>query len=116
MTNKRFSLRSITVKNDSDIINAGFKCFAEFDVGDDLIPHFVICPGTITGFVMTNKKFVMTYFKEIFRPKMRENGVRSAIVTILNLSRYRLTTKEEVKQKYRDAHEAELKKDKRAYR
>ena len=45
---------------------------------------------------------------------MREYGVRSAILTILNLRRYRLTTKEKVKQKYRDAHEAELKGDKQA--
>ena len=45
---------------------------------------------------------------------MREYGVRSAILTILNLRRYRLTTKEKVKQKYRDAHEAELKKVKAA--
>ena len=45
---------------------------------------------------------------------MREYGVRSAILTILNLRRYRLTTKEKVEQKYRDAHEAELKKDKGA--
>ena len=42
---------------------------------------------------------------------MRENGVRSAILTILHSRRDYLTTKEKVKQKYRDAHEAELKKD-----
>ena len=39
---------------------------------------------------------------------MREYGVRSAILTMLRLTRNRLMTKEEVKQKYRDAHEDEL--------
>ena len=108
MTNIQFSLRSITVKNNSDIVNAGLKCFSEFDEihrCDDLIPHFIIC---------INYYGHETTFKEIFWAKMREYGVRSAILTTLNLRRQCLTTKEEVKQKYRDAHKAELKKNKKA--
>ena len=109
LTNKRFSLRSIKEKNDSDIINAGFKYFSEFDEGDDLIPHLVICTNYPIYY-----DYEKTYFKEIFMLKMREYGVRSAISTNLYLKREDLITKEEVKQKYRDAHEAELKKDKEA--
>ena len=45
---------------------------------------------------------------------MREYGVRSAILTILISRQVNITTKEKVKQTYRDAHETELKKDKRA--
>ena len=108
MTNIRFSLRSITVKNHSDIVNAGLKCFSEFDEihrCDDLIPHFIIC---------INYYGHETTFKDIFWAKMREYGVRSAILTILISRQVNIRTKEKVKQMYRDAHESELKKDKKA--
>ena len=127
LTNKRFLLRSITEKNTGpilfdpnlvDVINAGFKCFSGFDECEDLIPHFIIC----TSFRMSHLRHDSTghdswamrisgykeTFKEIFWAKMREYGVRSAILTIINLRRYRLTSKDEVKQKYRDAHEADI--------
>ena len=83
LTNKRFSLRSIIVKNDSDIINAGFKCFAEFDESDYLIPHFIICTYTRIFTPQSHKKTS----KQLIRLKMRENGVRSVILTILNFRR-----------------------------
>ena len=86
LINKRFSLRSITVNNDSDIINAGFKCFSEFDEADDLIPHFVICTN-----YFANSGHEKTFFKEIFWLKMRENGVRSVILTILGANIFKMT-------------------------
>jgi len=73
-----------------------------------MIPHFIIC--TVYSIDNDYKKT----FKEIFLPKMREYGVRSAILTMLYLGRMNLQTKEEVKQEYRDAHEAEFKKDRGA--
>ena len=115
MTNIRFSLIPIKEKSDSDVINAGFKCFSEFDECDDLIPHFIICKN----FSMWNHPCGVFHshrktLKGIFWEKMREYGVRSAIFTVVCLRRQYLTTKEEVKQEYRETHEAELKKDKKA--
>ena len=95
------------MKKDTDIIHTGVKCISEF-ANDDLIPHFILC--TIHSVGNEYKKT----FKEIFLPKMREYGLRSAILTMLYSGRSKLTTKEKVKQKYLDAHEAELTKDRGA--
>ena len=100
-------LRSIKVKNYTDVIADGVKDISAFG-NDDLIPHFITCHcyNGYLRFVEKNKTLT-----EIFFLKMRKYGIRSAILTMLNLRHSNLRTKEEVKQKYLDVREAQLKKD-----
>ena len=99
-------LRSIKVKNYTDVIADGVKHIAAFG-NDDLIPHFITCHCHDGYWQLVEEKTL----QEIFMSKMRKYGIRSAILTMLYLERWNLKTKEEVKQDYLDVREAQLKKD-----
>ena len=86
------------------MIDAGVERISEFG-NDHLIPHFIICFG-----ISYYSKDVKT-FKEIFLPKMRRYGIRSAFLTILNFRRYNLKTKEAVKQQHLDSRKGQLDKE-----
>ena len=85
------------------MIDADFERISEFG-NDHLLPHFIICFG-----LWYYSKDVKT-FQEIFLPKMRRYGIRSAILTILNFRRYNLKTKEAVKQQHIDSRKGQLDK------
>ena len=73
---------------DLDIIDAGLKSI--FDFGkDDLMPHFIYCG---LHYCIEKEKL-----KEIILTKMIKYGIQSPILTILNMARLRLVTKEKVK-------------------
>ena len=100
-------LKSTKVNSFTDVIADGVKHIAAFG-NDDLIPHFITCHCYSGYWQLVDEKTL----KEIFLEKMRKYGIRSAILTKLYLKRWDLRTKEEVKQKYLDVREAQLKKDK----
>ena len=81
--------------NDLEVFDAGVKSVLEFG-NDDLVPHFIYCGNHYCAAL-----------KEIFLVKMRKYGIQSAILTTLFIIRWKLVTKEKVKQ----AYEGKLKND-----
>ena len=63
------------------------------------MPHFIYCR---THYFYNEEKF-----KEIILTKMRKYGIQSSILTIVNMYRWKLVTKEKVKK----AAKGKLKKD-----
>ena len=79
--------------NDIEVFETGVKLVSEFGI-DDLMPHFIYC-----GYhYWIDKSF--DQLREIFLTKMRKYGIQSAILTMLNMYRWKLVTKEKVKQAY----------------
>ena len=88
-------LRSIKVKSYTDAIAAGVEHISAFG-NDDLIPHFITCHrhNACRYYRCVEEKKTM---EALFLLKMRKNGIRSAILTMLYLRRGYLRSKEEVK-------------------
>ena len=55
---------------------------------NDLMPHFIYCGDHYSHGVM---------LKEMFKTKMRKYGIQSSILTMLDMWRFNLVTKEKVK-------------------
>ena len=83
--------------HDIDVLNAGVKSIFDFEK-DDLVPHFIYCGYFYTGKGMKSKRF--DRFKKILLKKMKSYGIQSATLTILNMMRFKLITKEKVAQLY----------------
>jgi len=81
-------VRSDKEKKDPDIIDDGVTSIAEFGK-DDLVPHFIYC-GNYYWEERTEK------LKQIFLGKMRKYGIQSSLLTMLNMWRWNLVTKEKL--------------------
>ena len=92
----------IKEKNDLEVFDAGVKSVSEFG-NDDLMPHFIYC-----GYHYGCTEKSINRLREIFLEKMRKYGIQSAILTVLYMWRWKLVTKEKVKQ----AYEGKLKNEK----
>ena len=79
--------------NDLEVFDAGVESVSEFQ-NDDLVPHFIYC-----GIHYWTKE-LFDRLKEILLIKMRKNGIQTAILTTLCMHRWKLVTKEKVKQAY----------------
>ena len=97
---KLFS-RSQKEINDLDIFDSGVNSIYDFGE-DDLMPHFIYC-----GFYYMSSQERTEQLKEMILTKMRKYGIQSSILTILNMGRLNLVTKEKVKK----AAEGKLKND-----
>ena len=75
---------------DCPIIEAGVKEMVSFG-NDKLMPHFIYCGN----FYQTDERGGK--FKNIILKKMKELGIKSSILTMLNMERYKLVTKEKAK-------------------
>ena len=73
---------------DLEIFDAGVKSISDFGK-DDLMPHFIYCRR---HYFYNEEKF-----KEIILTKMRKYGIQSSILTMLDVYRINLITKEKVK-------------------
>ena len=94
-------LRSRKEINDLDIFDAGVK--SVFNYGkDDLMPHFIYC-----GLYYFDQPERLQKLKEMLLAKMRKYRIQSSILTMLNMVRFNLVTKEKVKK----AAEGKLKND-----
>ena len=105
------SVRSIIVKGHTDAIDAGVKRISEFG-NDDYVPHLIICSNYRDPFWLSDsdpfKYNGIKTFKNIFLRRMRKNGMRSAILSIVSFRQQKLKTKEEVKE-HLDARQNQLK-------
>ena len=84
-----------------DIIDAGVKSIYDCRK-DDLMPHFIYCGRHYHKEAIKEEKL-----KEIILKKMRKYGIQTSILTMLNMFRIKLVTKEKVKK----AAEGKLKND-----
>ena len=82
--------------NDLEVFDAGIKSVTEFgsDFGSDLMLHFIYCGYHYLWAESFNR------LKEILLRKMRKYGIQAAILTMLDMQRWKLVTKERVKQAY----------------
>ena len=85
--------------NDRKIIDEGFKSMVSFG-NDELVPHFIYCGKYYIWSRVKN-------FKKMFLIKMKENGIKSSILTMLYMRRRNLITKEKAK----EASEGKLKNE-----
>jgi len=86
---------------DLEIFDGGVKSISDFGK-DDLMPHFIYC-----GIHYFGPEERIEKLKEIILTIMRKYGIQSAIMTMLDMSRMNLVTKEKVKKAYK----GELKND-----
>ena len=84
-------------------MNTGVQCVFETEL-NDFIPHFILCGRQF--------HYEPNQIKDKLSAEMRKFGATSAIFTSLYMWRSNLISKEEVKQKYIAAHEAELRDEK----
>ena len=108
------SFRSIIVKGHTDAIDAGVKLISKFG-NDDYVPHLIICSNYRDPFFLfdreTSRYNGIKTFKNIFLRRMRQNGMRSAILTIVSFRQHKLIKKEEVVKEHLDARQNQLKRD-----
>jgi len=76
---------------DRDIFDAGVKSISDFG-DDDLMPHFIYCGDYYFDGEERREKL-----KGIILIKMRKYGIQSSILTMLEMWRRNLVTKETVK-------------------
>ena len=88
----KFSVRSYEETADRDAFDAGIKSITD-NRGDDLMPHFIYCG--MHYFWDDEDKLRTTLLN-----KMRNSGIQTAMLTMLNMWRCNLVTKETVKQAY----------------
>ena len=96
----------------ANTIDDAVKTISDFQQ-DNVITHFIYC-GLLTNLLteivppgVDFGRFSRHDLEEIFRSKMKTYGIKSAILTMLNMWRNELVTKETVKQ----AYEGKLKND-----
>ena len=87
--------------NDLEVFDAGIKSVSECEK-DGLVPHFIYCGLDYFRNIESTKRL-----QEIFLTKMRKYGIPSSIFTMMHMWRWKLVTKEKVKQ----AYEGKLKND-----
>ena len=80
--------------NDANIIDTGVKALSDFGK-DDLLSHFIYC-----GLHYSWKGKTVSWLKEIFLTKMKKYEIESATLTLLEMWRWKLVTKETVKKAY----------------
>ena len=80
--------------NDANIIDTGVTAILDFG-GDNLVPHFIYC-----GFHYLRRKESSNRLQEIFLTKMKSYGIQFLILTVLEMWRSKLVTKETVKKAY----------------
>ena len=80
-------------------IDAGVKVISGFQQ-DNMITHFIYC-GLLTNMIsvivpcpVNIRHFTRDRLEDIFQSKMRKYGIKSAILTTLNILREKLITKE----------------------
>ena len=84
---------------DLEIFDAGVKSISDSGK-DDLMPHFIYC-----GLYYIGRR---KQLEKIFLTKMREYGIQSSILTMLDMARLNLVTKEKVKKAYKGELKNEL--------
>ena len=84
----------MTELNDTEVIDAGVKSMSDFSK-KGLVPHFIYCGY---HYSYTNER--ISRLRNIFLTKMRSYKIQSGILTMLNMYRGKLITKEKMKKAY----------------
>ena len=82
-------------KTDLETIDDGIKCISDFGK-DDLKPHLIYC-----GWYYSDDFYGANRLKEMIWMKMFKFGIRSLVLTTLNMRRSKLVTNEKVKKAYK---------------
>ena len=81
--------------NDLKVIDAGAKSMSDVSK-NGLVSHFIYC-----GYHYSYEHESRTQFRRVLLTQMRSHGIKSAILTMLNMNRRKLITKEKVKNAYK---------------